>query len=220
MATATVTVTATVTAGVSPIINKERGSVVYKVVKRLFDIGISFLLLIILMVPMIVIFFTILISTKEPPIFKQKRFGMNSREFVLFKFRTMTVSAPILANKEFNDMSQYLTTFGKFLRNTSLDEIPQVINILKGEMSFIGPRPLAGTDLRVIELRKESGADLVRPGITGLAQVNGRNSLTDDEKAAFDAEYVHNISFFTDLKIMLMTVYKVAIQDGIYKKSE
>lgn len=121
---------------------------------------------------------------------------MNSREFVLFKFRTMTVSAPILANKGFNDMSQYLTTFGKFLRNTSLDEIPQVINILKGEMSFIGPRPLAETDFRVIELRKESGADLVRPGITGLAQMNGRNSLTDDEKAAFDAEYVHNISFY------------------------
>ena len=123
-------------------------------------------------------------------IFKQKRYGKNSEAFVIYKFRTMKKDAPnISACEMVINQDKYITKFGKFLRKTSLDELPQLFNILKGDMSIIGPRPVILAEEYLQNLRKQNGSDNILPGLTGLAQVNGRNSLSDDEKAEFDAEY-------------------------------
>lgn len=186
--------------------------------KRLLDIIFSIILLIFTIVPMIVIAIVIKVTTGDSPIFMQTRYGENSIPFKLYKFRSMSEKAPILSNQEFLDLGSYLTTVGKFLRSTSIDELPQLINVLKGDMSFIGPRPLAKTDLQVINLRKQSGADKVKPGITGLAQVNGRNTLSDEDKAKYDAKYAETLSLVVDCKIFMKTIHKVIVRDGVYKK--
>lgn len=131
----------------------------------------------------------------------------------------MYIEAPEKANKDFTPeaRTQYITRIGKFLRKTSIDELPQMINVLKGEMSFIGPRPLARTDEIVLKLRAESGADRVRPGISGLAQVNGRNEISDEVKAKWDADYAQNCTLIEDLKIVVRTLSEVVKQRGINK---
>ena len=127
----------------------------------------------------------------------------------------MTDKAAVKANSEFDDITSYVTPFGMFIRKTSIDELPQLWNVVKGDMSFIGPRPLAKTDLFVIESRKISGADQVKPGITGWAQVNGRNNITDFEKSKFDAYYVREIYFGLDFKISILTFFHVFLRTGI-----
>lgn len=185
------------------------------IIKRMFDIVFSLSLLIVTAIPMLIIFIAIKVSSRGAVIFSQVRFGLDSQPFRIYKFRTMRQNTPIVANQGFSDINQYVTKIGAFLRSTSLDELPQLVNVLKGEMSFIGPRPLADTDLEVIKARRLSGADQVRPGITGLAQVHGRNLVGNEDKAKYDAAYAQNISLINDIKIIWMTVVSVLKKTGI-----
>ncbi len=132
----------------------------------------------------------------------------------------MTDGAPIKANAEFEDITSYVTPFGMLIRKTSIDELPQLLNIIKGDMSFIGPRPLARTDEKVLALRKKNGADQVRPGISGLAQVNGRNNITDENKAAYDAKYASRLSIQLDIVLIIETLVSVIKRDGIFKTEQ
>lgn len=189
--------------------------------KRFFDVLFASCGLIVCAVPMAIVAILVRLNSPGPAFFCQLRAGRKGKMFVLFKFRSMYTSAPEKSNQEFTPeaMDHYVTKLGKFLRKTSIDELPQMINVLKGEMSFIGPRPLARTDDYVLKLRAESGADRVRPGISGLAQVNGRNEISDDVKAKWDAEYAESCSLIADLKIVGRTICEVALQHGINKQN-
>ncbi|WP_239061341.1 sugar transferase [Lacticaseibacillus sp. 866-1] len=191
-------------------------------VKRSFDIVLSGLGIIVLAVPMLIVAFLIKITSPGPVFFCQTRYGRDSRPFTLVKFRSMAVDAPEKANKDFSKeaMAHYVTPLGRFLRKSSIDELPQLFNVFVGQMSLIGPRPLAKTDNHVLELRRANGADRVRPGITGMAQVNGRNEVSDDDKAAFDASYARNYSFMVDVKLIIDSVIVVVSQRGINKKND
>ncbi|TVV28272.1 sugar transferase [Weissella cibaria] len=186
-----------------------------KYFKRFFDVAFGILFLVVVMIPGIVIAVLIKLTSKGPVFFVQDRFGQHSKKFRIYKFRTMAVGTPSVANQDFTNIDSYITPIGKILRATSLDELPQIINILHGEMSFIGPRPLASTDIEVVEIRKTSGADQVRPGITGLAQVKGRNLITNEDKARFDFEYSTNVSLWLDVTIIFRTATSVILRSGI-----
>lgn len=186
--------------------------------KRTVDIVVATLLLIVFIIPIVIIGVIIKLSDSGTLFFVQKRYGRADKQFSLMKFRTMRMGSPIVANSEFRDMDSYVTPLGKFLRETSLDEIPQIFNVIRGEMSFIGPRPLADTDYEVVKLRSKNGANNVRPGITGLAQVKGRNKLSNFEKSQFDGQYANNISLWLDVKIVFLTIFKVLKQENINKQ--
>lgn len=186
-------------------------------VKRLLDLFLGVLILFATLIPMVLLALLIRFTTGDAPFFTQIRFGKNGVPFKLYKFRSMSAKAPILSNQDFNNLESYLTPIGRFIRNTSIDELPQLINIIKGEMSFIGPRPLAETDKNVVEMREKLGADSVLPGITGYAQVNGRNNISDQEKAEFDFEYSQLLSFSMDMRIVIQTLFKVLKQEDVYK---
>lgn len=189
--------------------------------KRFLDTCVAIILGILLSWVLVIVAILVKLTSKGPIFFKQERFGLNSKPFTLYKFRSMNNGAPIKANSEFEDIASYVTPFGMFIRKASIDELPQLWNIIKGDMSFIGPRPLAITDVFVIEERKKTGADKVRPGITGLAQVNGRNMVLDSEKVMFDTIYANNISFLLDVKIFLLTIVHVFLGTGInYTKKD
>ncbi|MCS8587936.1 sugar transferase [Leuconostoc citreum] len=190
-----------------------------KVVKRLLDLLLAIPMLIILLIPLIIVGIIIKLTSEGPVLFIQERYGRNSKTFALYKFRSMTNKAPVKANSEFEDITSYVTPFGMFVRKTSIDELPQLWNIIKGDMSFIGPRPLAETDKKVLLLRKQNGADQVLPGISGLAQVNGRNNLSDEDKAAYDAKYVAHLSFKVDMLLTVETFVSVLKRDGVFKKT-
>ena len=188
----------------------------YVLLKRFFDIIIAYLLLLICYIPMIIIALLIKITDGGPVIFRQRRVGKNGLCFVCYKFRTMRCDAPReLSTKEFFNADEYITSFGAFLRKTSLDELPQLFNVLAGDMSIVGPRPLIPNEKEMHVLRKELGVYNARPGITGLAQVCGRDDLDDIRKAECDAIYVTNMSLVSDLNIMLSTVKGVVKSDGI-----
>lgn len=186
-------------------------------VKRILDLFLGVLILFATLIPMVLLALLIRFTTGDAPFFTQIRFGKNGVPFKLYKFRSMSAKAPILSNQDFNNLESYLTPIGRFIRNTSIDELPQLINIIKGEMSFIGPRPLAETDKNVVEMREKLGADSVLPGITGYAQVNGRNNISDQEKAEFDFEYSQSLSFSMDMRIVIKTLFKVLKQEDVYK---
>ncbi|WP_260257920.1 sugar transferase [Weissella confusa] len=191
-------------------------SMLYKnYVKRSLDILFAVIGLIVSAVPMVVIALTIKGTSKGPVLFRQERYGLDSKPFIMYKFRSMAYGAPVVANQDFSNMENYMTGVGAFLRKTSLDELPQLWNVLKGDMSFVGPRPLADTDYEVINLRQENGGDSVRPGITGLAQVNGRNKVTNVMKAQYDSEYAKKLSFFLEVKIVWLTFRAVFLREGI-----
>lgn len=187
--------------------------------KRFFDLLLAIFLFIILLLPLVIIALIVKLTSKGPILFTQERYGRNSRLFKLYKFRSMTESAPQIANSKFTDIQNYITPFCMFIRKTLLDELPQLWNIIKWDMSFIGPRPLANTDIQVVKLRKQNGGDSVLPGISGLAQVNGRNSLTDEEKASYDGKYSANVSFHVDVLLTIETVFSVLKRDGIFKET-
>ncbi|MDN2451450.1 sugar transferase [Leuconostoc sp. UCMA20149] len=187
--------------------------------KRFFDLLLAIFLFILLLLPLVTIALIIKLTSKGPILFIQVRYGRNSRPFKLYKFRSMTDSAPQIANSKFTDIQNYITPFGMFIRKTSLDELPQLWNIIKGDMSFIGPRPMAITDIKVIKLRKKNGGDSVLPGISGLAQVNGRNNLSDEDKATYDAKYAAHLSFIVDMFLTVQTVFSVLKREGVFKKA-
>ncbi len=183
-----------------------------KYIKRLLDIILSLIAIIITLPIFIIIGILVLILIGKPAIFRQKRPGKNEKIFTMYKFRTMT-------NKKDSDGNllpdnQRLTKFGIFLRKISLDEIPEFINILKGDMSFVGPRPLLVEYLPYYTEEEHHRHD-VRPGLTGLAQVSGRNLLNWDDKFRKDLEYVKNVTFIKDFKIVLKTFYTVIKREGI-----
>ncbi|MCK8604575.1 sugar transferase [Leuconostoc citreum] len=189
-----------------------------KVVKRLLDLLLAIPMLIILLIPLIIVGIIIKLTSEGSALFIQERYGRNSKPFALYKFRSMTNKAPVKANSDFEDITSYVTPFGMFIRKTSIDELPQLWNIIKGDMSFIGPRPLAETDKKVLLLRKQNGADSVLPGISGLAQVNGRNNLSDEDKAAYDAKYAAHLSFKVDMLLTVETFVSVLKRDGVFKE--
>lgn len=185
--------------------------------KRIFDLLFSILAIIILSIPMTVI--AILIkkdSPRESVLFKQVRVGKNDVPFTIYKFRTMVEAAPHqLPTEKFAHPEEYVTTLGKILRRTSLDELPQLFNVIKGDMSIIGPRPLILNESTVLKMRDELGANQVLPGITGFAQVNGRDNLIGIKKAQIDASYAHHVNIFLDIFILMRTVIDVISGRGI-----
>lgn len=176
-----------------------------KYIKRILDLTLSLMALIVLMPLMIIIGILVRINLGSPIIFKQKRPGKNEKIFTLYKFRTMTDKRDIDGNLLQDEYR--LTKFGKFLRSTSLDELPELINIIKGDMAIVGPRPLLVEYLPYYTEEEKHRHD-VRPGLTGLAQVNGRNEISWEEKLKYDTEYIKEISFYSDLKIIFKTIKK------------
>ncbi len=187
----------------------------YKYIKRVGDFLLALLALLCLFWIMALIAVLIKVESKGPVIFKQKRIGKNKKEFYIYKFRTMRIDAPkdmpthLLTNPE-----SFITKVGGFLRKTSLDELPQIFNILKGDMSIVGPRPALWNQYDLIELRDKNGANALVPGLTGWAQINGRDELEIEQKAELDGEYAEKISFLFDLKCFFMTFVCVLKKDG------
>lgn len=171
--------------------------------------------MLLILVPLVVLI-AILIKyeSKGPVIFKQSRVGKNKRVFQIYKFRTMKIGTPDLAT-ELIDPKRYVTKVGSFLRRSSFDEIPQLWNILKGDMSFVGPRPALYNQYSLIEKRELYGVHTVRPGITGLAQINGRDLISDDEKVLWDRQYVESNNMIMDLKIIIITIKSVIMSKNI-----
>lgn len=188
----------------------------YKGLKRLFDIIISTIAVIILSPVFLIIAIILKIDSRGPVLFKQKRVGKNKCYFRIYKFRSMYVNAPSeMPTHLLKDPNSMLTRFGKILRKSSLDELPQLFNILKGEMSIVGPRPALWNQYDLIEERDKYGVNDIRPGLTGWAQINGRDELGIVEKSKFDAYYVKNISLSLDLKCFFCTFVRVAKGNGI-----
>ena len=183
-----------------------------KYIKRMLDLILSLLALIILMPIMIIIWLLVRIKLGKPAIFKQERPGKDEKIFTLYKFRTMTDERD--EDGKLLPDSERLTKFGKILRSTSLDELPELINIIKGDMSIIGPRPLAVVYLPYYTEEERHRHD-VRPGLTGLAQISGRNNLNWEERFAYDIKYVKNITFINDLKIILKSIVKVLTKSDV-----
>ena len=183
--------------------------------KRLFDLFFSIILFIALIIPMMIIAVATKLTSKGPIIFWSDRIGVNNKIFRMPKFRTMIIETPSLASHLLDDPETYLSPIGSFLRSTSLDELPQIISVLKGDMSFVGPRPALFNQDNLITLRTEKGVDSLIPGITGWAQVNGRDQLTIVDKVYFDEEYLFRKSFWFDIKILGMTFFKVIKRIGV-----
>lgn len=188
----------------------------YIIFKRFMDFILSFLGIIILSWLFLIIAIIIKITSKGPVIFKQDRVGKNKKIFKIWKFRTMRIDTPKdCPTHLFNNPDQYITKVGKFLRKTSLDELPQIFNILVGKMSIIGPRPALWNQYDLIEERDKYHANDVRPGLTGLAQINGRDELEIVEKAKLDGEYVSKIGFKMDMKCFFGTIKAVFTHKGV-----
>lgn len=181
----------------------------YHRVKRILDIIISGTAVLILMIPMAFLMLLVYIDDPGEVIFAQNRVGRNGKLFRIYKIRTMVASTPgNLSAAEFRDADKYVTRMGNFLRKTSLDELPQLINVLKGDMSIVGPRPLIAEESRIHRMRKCYGIYQTRPGITGLAQINGRNNISTTKKVWWEVKYLQNFGFVTDAKILLATIPK------------
>lgn len=197
------------------------GTTMYHVLKRIIDIVVSLVSVIILAPLFTVISLAIKLDSRGPVFFKQKRFGKNKIYFNILKFRTMRDDAPKdMPTHLFSNSSEYLTKVGRFLRKTSLDELPQLINILAGQMSIIGPRPALWNQQDLIDERDKYGANDITPGLTGWAQVNGRDELPIDLKAKLDGEYVNNISFLFDIKCFFKTFSVVLTAKGVKEGSK
>lgn len=183
--------------------------------KRLIDIVGALLGIVVLLIPFLIIALLIFATDPGPVLFKQKRFGKNKKIFKILKFRTMKVDTPDLPTDKFEDAEKYVTRMGKILRKTSLDEMPQLFNILVGQMSFIGPRPALWNQEALIALRDKTGANSVRPGLSGWAQINGRDEISEKKKAEYDGEYVKRLSFLFDCKCFFGTFIKVFKSEGV-----
>ena len=203
---------------VKPSINSAffRGGLYRRYFKRPIDYIFSLIAIIILSPVMLIVALLVRVKLGSPIIFKQKRPGLNEKIFTLYKFRTMTDERD--ENGELLPDSIRLTKFGRFLRSTSLDELPELFNILKGDMSIVGPRPLLVQYLPLYSEHQKRRHE-VRPGLTGLAQVNGRNAISWEERFNLDVKYVDNISFILDWKIIILTLKKVFLREGIYSDS-
>jgi O-antigen biosynthesis protein WbqP len=183
--------------------------------KRFFDFFLGCLAALILFVPALLVAMAVRLTSKGPAIYWSDRVGRNNVIFKMPKFRSMRMGTPAVATHLLNDAQMHLTPIGSFLRKSSLDELPQLWSILTGEMSFVGPRPALFNQQDLITLRTERGVHTLLPGLTGWAQVNGRDQLTIAQKVSFDAEYSTRQGFFFDIKILWMTFLKVIKRDGV-----
>jgi O-antigen biosynthesis protein WbqP len=183
--------------------------------KRLFDLVLALIAACLLIVPIVVVAVLVKLTSKGPALYWSDRVGMHNTIFKMPKFRSMKVETPAVATHLLLDPGIVLTPVGDFLRKSSLDELPQLWCILKGEMSFVGPRPALFNQDDLILLRTEKGVDKVVPGLTGWAQVNGRDELPIPEKVVLDVEYMERQSLWFDMKILWLTVLKVVRRDGV-----
>ena len=190
----------------------------FNICKRIFDILAAVTAMIILLPAFVIIVITIRFAGKGPAIFKQERAGKNGKPFILYKFRTMKLDVDPFGPSPKTGEDPRLTKIGKFLREHSLDELPQLFNVLKGDMSMVGPRPLYISQIPEWNERQKKRL-LVRPGLTGLAQIHGRGELTHEEKLEFDVKYVKTAGFLTDIRILLATIVTVCSRKSIYEKS-
>lgn len=192
-------------------------SIIYQCfLKRLLDIIISLILIILLILPCLFIGFAVLITSGKPILFSQKRVGKNNQLFMIYKFRTMKQDAPHeLATSKIKMANKYMTPLGMFLRKTSIDELPQLLNVLKGDMSLVGPRPLIPSETKINKKRYNLGIYNILPGITGLAQVNGRDAVDDEKKLYYDLFYLKNMNFKFDCYIVFKTFIIVLKRENI-----
>lgn len=187
-----------------------------KVIKRIIDIVLSGIGIVVATIPMLVVALLIKIDSPGPVFFKQKRVGIHKTHFMIIKFRSMPVSAPKdTPTHELKNAASLLSPFQEAIRKYSIDEIPQLFNIFAGSMSFVGPRPALWNQYDLIEERDKYGANDVKPGLTGWAQINGRDELPIDVKAKYDGEYVKRLSFAFDVKCFFGTFFKVARAEGV-----
>lgn len=185
------------------------------VMKRLFDFFLAAFATLILLAPIVLVAILVKVTSRGPAIYWSNRVGRDNRIFKMPKFRTMRVDTPAVATHLLQNPEQFLTPIGPFLRKSSLDELPQLWSILTGDMSFVGPRPALYNQDDLIQLRTEQGVHSLPPGLTGWAQINGRDELPIPEKVKLDVEYLQKRSIWLDLKIILMTFFKVLRRDGI-----
>ena len=183
--------------------------------KRLFDLFMGAILLIILALPMLIVAIMVRLTSAGPALYWSDRVGRDNAIFRMPKFRSMRMDTPAVATHLMSDAETFLTPIGGFLRRYSLDELPQLFSILKGDMSFVGPRPALFNQDDLVALRTEKGVDKLVPGMTGWAQVNGRDELSIPEKVDLDVEYLNHQSFWFDLKILWMTLLKVIKRDNV-----
>ena len=183
--------------------------------KRIFDLILAAILIIVLSVPMLFIILAIRLTSKGPALYWSERVGLDNSIYKMPKFRTMKIDTPQVATHLMSNPEKFLSPIGGFLRQTSLDELPQLLSILKGNMSFVGPRPALYNQEDLITLRSENDLDKLLPGLTGWAQVNGRDELSIPEKVALEVEYVQKKSFWFDLKILWLTFLKVINRKGV-----
>lgn len=182
---------------------------------RLFELIFSLLILLFLLIPLIILLIIIKLSSDGSVIHWSKRIGQKNSIFLMPKFRTMAENTPDVATHLLKDPDQYLTRIGKFLRKYSLDEIPQLYSILLGKMTFVGPRPALFNQKDLIDLRTKLGIHNLKPGITGWAQINGRDNLTIKQKVDYDFYYYKNKNIILDLKIIFMTLHKILLKKNI-----
>lgn len=183
--------------------------------KRLFDLAVALVAAVFLVLPILIVALAVRLTSPGPALYWSDRVGRYNRIFKMPKFRSMRIDTPAVATHLLQDPGQWLTPIGSFLRKSSLDELPQLWSILKGDMSFVGPRPALFNQDDLIALRTEKGVHELVPGLTGWAQVNGRDELPIPQKVELDAEYLRRRSFLFDLKILWMTVLKVVARDGV-----
>jgi len=183
--------------------------------KRIFDLLLGIALLVFLMIPMLLISIAVCLTSKGPALYWSDRIGKNNKIFKMPKFRSMLIYTPTVATHLLESPDEYLSPIGGFLRLSSLDELPQLFSVLKGDMSFVGPRPALFNQDDLIALRSKKGVDKLLPGITGWAQVNGRDELSIPDKVELDVEYLNNQSFWFDIKILWMTFLKVINRDNV-----
>lgn len=183
--------------------------------KRAFDLAVASALVVALAPVFLIVALAVRITSPGPVLFFTRRVGRNNELFTMYKFRTMRTDTPQVATHLLADPARYLSPIGGFLRRTSLDELPQILNVLKGDMSLVGPRPALFNQDDLIALRTERGVHALVPGVTGWAQVNGRDELSIPAKVELDAEYLARRSFFFDLKILLLTAWKAVHGSGV-----
>lgn len=186
--------------------------------KRLLDIILSGVAIIVFAIPMLFVAFWIKLDSKGPILFKQKRCGKDKELFEIYKFRSMRTDTPNVSTELLGDPSTFITKSGHFIRKTSLDELPQLFNILKGDMSVVGPRPALYNQYDLIEMREKVGVNNVRPGLTGYAQIMGRDMISDEEKVQYDKYYIEQQNLIFDAKIIWSTAFSVAKSEGVKMK--
>ena len=187
----------------------------YNLLKRLFDITMSTIALFFLSPILLIISILIKLDSKGPIVFTQRRIGRYDQEFCMFKFRTMYVGTPEIATDKLQHSERYITPTGYYLRKYSLDELPQLLNILKGHMSIVGPRPALYNQYDLRQMRNDAGIAMIPPGLTGWAQINGRDEIELAQKVKLDAYYLQYRSFFFDLSIIRRTIFSVSSGDGV-----